>query len=57
MSFNWTKEELQKVVDDNRIVRKSCSKCKKQFQLELPKGLDSAFTNCPFCNSEEFISL
>ena len=56
-TFLDLENEVEEKLDNNRIVRKSCTKCKKQFQLELPKGLDSAFTNCPFCNSEEFISL
>ena len=49
--------EIDEKQNIDRIVRKSCSKCDKHFQLKLPKGLDSAYTNCPFCNSEEFISL
>lgn len=49
--------EIDEKQNIDRIVRKSCSKCHKHFQLKLPDGLDSAYTNCPFCNSEEFISL
>jgi len=49
--------EVEEKTINDRIIRKSCSSCQKQFQLELPEGLDSAFTNCPFCNSEEFITL
>ena len=56
-NFLDLENEVEEKQINNRVVRTSCSKCKEQFQLELPEGLDSAFTNCPFCNSEEFVSL
>ena len=56
-NFLDLENEVEEKQINNRVVRTSCSKCKEQFQLELPEGLESAFTNCPFCNSEEFVSL
>ena len=41
----------------DRKVRRECSSCSRPFELELPDGIDSAYTNCPYCDSEEFVSL
>jgi len=43
--------------DDSRKVRKDCSSCSDRFELELPPGIDSAYTNCPHCGSEELVGL
>ncbi len=47
--------EPEAVVD--RKVRRECSSCSRPFELELPEGIDSAYTNCPYCDSEELVSL
>ena len=47
--------ESETIVD--RKVRRMCSSCSRPFDLELPEGIDSAYTNCPYCGSEEFVSL
>jgi DNA-directed RNA polymerase subunit RPC12/RpoP len=47
--------ESETIVD--RKVRRECSSCSRPFDLELPDGIDSAYTNCPYCGSEEFVSL
>jgi DNA-directed RNA polymerase subunit RPC12/RpoP len=47
--------ESETIVD--RKVRRECSSCSRLFDLELPEGIDSAYTNCPYCGSEEFVSL
>ncbi len=46
--------ESETIVD--RKVRRKCSSCSRPFELELPEGIDSAYTNCPYCGSEEFVS-
>ena len=43
--------------DSSRNVRKDCSSCSKAFELELPEGIDTAYTICPHCGSEELVSL
>jgi DNA-directed RNA polymerase subunit RPC12/RpoP len=47
--------EPETIVD--RKVRRECSSCSRPFDLELPEGIDSAYTNCPYCGSEELVSL
>ena len=47
--------ESETIVD--RKVRRKCSSCSRPFELGLPEGIDSAYTNCPYCGSEEFVSL
>ena len=41
----------------DRKIRKGCSSCSRPFELTLPDGIDSAYTNCPYCNSEELVRL
>ena len=42
---------------NDRTVRKECSDCSKKFEITLPDGLDAAYTNCPHCGSEQFVTL
>ena len=41
----------------DRGVRKECQSCSKMFEIDLPEGVDAAYTNCPYCGSEELVSL
>jgi len=41
----------------SRAMRKNCSACSRAFELDLPEGIDTAYTNCPHCDSEELVSL
>jgi len=41
----------------DRKVKRECSSCSRPFELELPEGIDSAYTNCPYCDSEELVNL
>ncbi len=43
--------------DKENKVRKECEQCSKPFEITLPKGLEAAYTNCPYCGSEELVSL
>ena len=42
--------------DAPRKVRKECGSCSKPFEIILPDGLNEAYTNCPYCGSEELVS-
>ena len=37
-------------------VRKECEQCSRPFAIVLPKGVEAAYTNCPYCGSEELVS-
>jgi hypothetical protein len=51
-------EKVEKTeADSSRSLRKDCSSCSKAFELEMPEGIDTAYTNCPHCGSEELVSL
>ena len=42
--------------DAPRKIRKECGSCSKPFEIILPDGLTEAYTNCPYCDSEEYVS-
>ena len=44
-------------VQDETKVRKECQRCSRPFEISLPKGVEAAYTNCPYCGSEELVSL
>ena len=50
-----TPEETQPQSPEGATIRCNCSKCSKAFEITLPEGLDSAYTNCPHCGSEEMV--
>ncbi len=50
-----TPEEIEPEPSKGTKVRCNCSKCSKAFEITLPEGLDSAYTNCPHCGSEEMV--
>ena len=41
--------------DATRKIRKECGSCSKPFEIILPDGLTEAYTNCPYCGSEEYV--
>ncbi len=41
---------------ENRV-RKKCENCSKPFEILLPEGVEEAYTNCPYCNSEQLVSV
>jgi hypothetical protein len=43
--------------ESDRTVRQNCSSCDKKFEIELPPGVDTARTACPYCGSIESVSL
>ena len=56
--------DLQSIPDETEpepsmgiTIRCNCSKCSKAFEITLPEGLDSAYTNCPHCGSEEMVGI
>jgi DNA-directed RNA polymerase subunit RPC12/RpoP len=38
-------------------VRKNCQKCSRPFEISLPQDVLEAYTNCPYCGSEELVSM
>ena len=56
--------ELQSISEQNNqelpagtTIRKGCSKCSNTFEITLPEGLETAYTNCPHCGSEEMVEI
>lgn len=52
-------EDVPKEISGNdatRKVRKECGSCSKTFEVMLPNGVNEAYTNCPYCGSEELVS-
>ena len=56
--------ELQSTPEQNNqeppvgtTIRKGCSKCSNTFEITLPEGLETAYTNCPHCGSEEMVGI
>jgi len=56
--------ELQSISEQNNqelpagtTIRKGCSKCSKTFEITLPEGLETVYTNCPHCGSEEMVEI
>ena len=43
--------------DKENKVRKECEQCSRPFEIALPEGVEAAYTNCPYCGSEELVSL
>jgi PKD repeat protein len=54
---NGEKSIIEAENGSSRVVRKSCSSCSREFELDLPEGIDTAYTICPHCDSEELVSL
>ena len=50
-------EATEQPPSENRKLRKHCSSCSRPFELNLPQGIDTAYTNCPNCGSEELVSV
>ncbi|MBI88365.1 MAG: hypothetical protein CMB67_05005 [Euryarchaeota archaeon] len=50
-------EQEEKVDHSENRVRKKCENCSKPFEILLPEGVEQAYTNCPYCNSEELVSV
>ena len=50
-----TPQEIEPEPSTGTTIRCNCSKCSKAFEITLPAGLDSAYTNCPHCGSEEMV--
>ena len=50
-----TPQEIEPETSTGTTIRCNCSKCSKAFEITLPAGLDSAYTNCPHCGSEEMV--
>ena len=48
-------EETEPQPSEGTTIRCNCSQCSKAFEITLPAGLDSAYTNCPHCGSEEMV--
>ncbi len=44
-------------VTEGTKVRKECQQCSRPFEISLPRGVETAYTNCPYCGSEELVSL
>ena len=57
LDFNEEPKDPEPEAAVDRKVRRECSSCSRPFELELPEGIDSAYTNCPYCDSEELVSL
>ena len=52
-------EDVPKEIPGNdapRKVRKECGNCSKPFEIIIPDGINNAYTNCPYCGSEELVS-
>ena len=50
-----TPEKVEPETPKGTTIRCNCSKCSKPFEITLPEGLESAYTNCPHCGSEEMV--
>tara|TARA_Y100001968_G_scaffold178363_1_gene163267 strand:- start:1882 stop:4086 length:2205 start_codon:yes stop_codon:yes gene_type:complete len=50
-----TPEKAEPGTPKGTTIRCNCSKCSKPFEITLPEGLESAYTNCPHCGSEEMV--
>ena len=50
-----TPQEIEPEPSTGTTIRCNCSNCSKAFEITLPAGLDSAYTNCPHCGSEEMV--
>ena len=50
-----TPEKVEPETPKGTTIRCNCSKCSKRFEITLPEGLESAYTNCPHCGSEEMV--
>ena len=48
-------QEVEPEPSTGTTIRCNCSNCSKAFEITLPAGLDSAYTNCPHCGSEEMV--
>jgi hypothetical protein len=48
-------EQINPETSGGTTIRADCSKCSLAFEITLPEGLDSAYTNCPHCGSEEIV--
>ena len=57
LDFNEEPKDPEPEAAVDRKVRRECSSCSRPFELELPEGIDSAYTNCPYCDSEELVNL